>query len=53
MTITDVTDRVSDDLTFYGPTRSRCGLEVDQVQRSPETQNRTASVEVDEQLSGA
>lgn len=51
--VTDVTDCVIDDLTFYRPTWSGCGLEVDQVQRSPQTQNWTASVEVDEQLSGA
>lgn len=50
--ITDVIDPVSDDLTFYGPTRSGCGLEVDQVKRCPQTQNWTASVKVDEQLSG-
>lgn len=45
-------DSVTDDLTFYGPTGAGDGLEVNQVQRCPETQNRPTSIEVDEQLPG-
>lgn len=50
--ITDVMDDVADDLTLYGPTGAGYGWEGNQVRRSPETQNRSPTVEVDEKLRG-
>lgn len=45
-------NNVTDDLTLYGPTGAGDRREVNQVQRCPETQNRSASIKVDEQLPG-
>lgn len=50
--ITYVMDDVADDLTLYGPAGSGDGWEVNQVQRWPETQNRSATFKVYEQLPG-
>lgn len=45
-------DYVTDDLTLCGPTGAGKGGEVNQVQRRPETQNRSSSIKVYEQLPG-
>lgn len=45
-------DNVVDDLTLYGPTGVEDGREVNQVQRGPETQNRSATIKVYEELPG-
>lgn len=43
---------VADDLALYGPTGAGHRWEVNQVQRCPETQNRSATIKVYEQLPG-
>lgn len=50
--LTYVMDYVTDDLALYGPTGPGEGGEVNQVQRGPETQNRSSSIKVYEQLPG-
>lgn len=50
--ITYVMDDITDDLTLYRPTGVGDSWEVHQVQRCPETQNRSATIKVYEQLPG-
>lgn len=45
-------DFVADDFALYGPTGAGDGWEVNKIWWSPETQNRSSSVKVYDQLPG-